>query len=689
MYGYMGRILRIDLLHKVVSTLDTSAYAAWGGGHGLGSAIFFDLAKDKTVGGYDPGNIITIMTSPLSGTLAPAVSGRTEMQGIGLQSYPYPWFTRGNVGGRFSGMLKYAGWDGIVIEGAADKPVWVDIRNDEVSIRDAARLWGKDTWQTQEEIWQLVSERERNGKDRSAKPAGAEGATQLPAVMAIGPAGENRSRIAAVIHDAGNAVGQGGFGGVWGAKNLKAISVFGTKSVEVADPRELMNARLWAKREYAFRFDQLKPQVGSFGFSQSPAGAYRGPSYGRSRPSGCLGCHFSCRRRTEFGANESSCVDYGWYQIHDMNKHGKVTAATPRAADLIQRAGINCIELDYMVNWMRSLNKQGILGSGKQINTDLPFDTIGEVGFLENLLDLIEKRKGIGAHLHEGVARTAVEWGRLGEDLQSGLLALQYWGYPQHYDARVEVEWGYGSIMGDRDINEHDFNISCYWTPSMAAITGQPPLVSAQELAEIIAEKCAPFHDPRMVDYSDEGIYSASMAKTVAWHRHYTRFWKQSIGYCDWAYADFVNPRRLDKRGLTPEGEPRFFNAVTGRQLSFSAGMEIGRRIWNLDRAIWILQGRHRDQEVFPAYTYDMPAMPSEAAAGLPMIMPAYENREWKYKNVTGRKLDRTRVEEWKTRYYQLEGWDPKTGWPTRRTLEDLDLGSVADELERQGKLGG
>ena len=191
-----------------------------------------------------------------------------------------------------------------------------------------------------------------------------------------------------------------------------------------------------------------------------------------------------------------------------------------------------------------------------------------------------------------------------------------------------------------------------------------------------------------MIDYSDEGIYSESMAKTVAWHRHYTRFYKQSIGFCDWAWSDIINDYRPDKRGLTPAGEVKFINAVVGKDMSFEEGMETGRKIWNIDRAIWILQGRDRKMEVFPPYTYDTPAVPMEGAGGLPVILPAYENGQWTYKNVTGRMLDRAKVEEWKTRYYKLEGWDPETGWPTRGTLEALDLGHVADELEKNKKLG-
>ena len=225
----------------------------------MGSAIFWDIVKDKKINGFDTSNVITIMTSPLTGTLAPAASGRTEVQTIGVQSYPIGWYTRSNFGGRFGAMLKFAGWDGIVIEGKADKPVWVDIRNEKVRISSADQLWGKDTWTTQQMVWSEVNGGQQPDSwlnlsvDENPKRT-----TQKPAVLTIGPAGENLSKVACLIHDAGNAAGQGGFGAVWGSKNLKAISVIGTGDIDISDPNALISARLWQKKNYAFDLKQLR-----------------------------------------------------------------------------------------------------------------------------------------------------------------------------------------------------------------------------------------------------------------------------------------------------------------------------------------------------------------------------------------------------------------------------------------------
>ena len=109
----MGKVLRLDLTNKKAHVFDTSKYEEYGGGIGIGTAIFWDLCADKLpFDAYDLQNIVTIMTSPLSGTLTPG-SGRCEVNGLGPQSYPTHWFTRSNFGGRFAGQSegRWLGWN--------------------------------------------------------------------------------------------------------------------------------------------------------------------------------------------------------------------------------------------------------------------------------------------------------------------------------------------------------------------------------------------------------------------------------------------------------------------------------------------------------------------------------------------------------------------------------------------------
>ena len=681
MNGYTEKILRIDLTGRKTSVIDTAAYKRWGGGHGMGSAVFFDLVKDKTIDGFDPANAITIMTSPLTGTITPGGgAARAEMQGIGIQSSPVGWFTRSNLGGRFGAMLKYAGWDGIVIEGAADGPVWVDIRNGAVQIRDAAPLWGLDTRAAQNEIWKEVSGASDFSDWFDAEGAGSwKRTTQRPAVLCIGQAGENKSRIASVIHDAGNGAGQGGFGGVWGAKNLKAISVIGTGSVHVADAGALLDARAWALDNFGYKPGE---QLGYMYFQRSPVPITDPRSHRRARPQACIGCHAGCRTRTESGTgNESCCVDIEAYGMWDTMRHGASTAATGKAADLLQQYGINAFEIFQGAIYLVNLFVKGIAGRRREIDPGLPFLGIGNFAFIDRLLSMIARREGLGADMADGFYRAAQAWGRIEQDLASGDLLYPHWGLPVHFDPRSMLDWGYGSILGDRDANEHDFSGLPFAAKKLpATLTGPGAL---EDVVQKVADKLVPYAgNTAMLDYSAQNMYSRDIAQLVAWHRHYTRFWKQSCLYCDFQFAEFLSPRTPDLRGITGEGEQKFYNAVTGANMSFADGIEIGRRIWNLDNAIWTLQGRHRDMVKYGEYIYTVPNEKNK------FYFAGRENGAWSHMDVGGRCIDREKFEDWKTEFYSIEGWDPATGWPTRDTLNGASLGPVADELAASGRLG-
>jgi len=295
-----------------------------------------------------------------------------------------------------------------------------------------------------------------------------------------------------------------------------------------------------------------------------------------------------------------------------------------------------------------------------------------------------------GEALKEGFYRAAQKWGRCdGEenDLVTGMLPYPHWGVCLHLDPRFQIEWGYSTILSDRDVCEHDFDF-LHKNPTDSVV----PLVSAEEGVRIYTDKMVPYHqDPdrmRMLDYSDENMYSDNIVRLVSWFRHYTRFYKRVMGFCDWQWPDFVNPYGPGKVGSTGEAEPKFINAVLGTNFTFLDGIMLGKKVWNLDRAIWILQGRHRDSENFAAYIYKEVVMGQPGATR--HLVPCFINGQWEYKNVNTktRKIDRDSFEDFKTRFYQFEGWDPDSGWPTRKTLQDLGMSDVADELQIRAKLG-
>jgi aldehyde:ferredoxin oxidoreductase len=354
------------------------------------------------------------------------------------------------------------------------------------------------------------------------------------------------------------------------------------------------------------------------------------------------------------------------------------------AAAIVNKWGVDVFTIRSTIPWLVSLHDKGILGSGKEINTDLPFELIGHPGWLEMLFQKIVSGEDIGLDLREGNMRAAEKWGRLEPDLKSGDLNCPWWGYSEHENSRIQADWSFYSMVADRDCNEHGITNVVGRYPRYGYAAEGLKTVPLDDCVRIMSEKLIPFEgDPMMLDGSTEARYSVHMAKMVAWQAYYSRFWKQGINYCDWGWPDFVNVSAPNYSGYTPEGEPWYYNAVTGKNLTFRQGMEIGRKVWNWQNAIWVLQGRHRDIVKFAEFVYEVPNTATHYLLGYNQ-----DKEQWVWEDYGGHTVDRQKFEEWKTKYYEVMGWDTATGWPNRKTLEEVGLGFVADKLEEKGKLG-
>ncbi|MCX5900940.1 MAG: aldehyde:ferredoxin oxidoreductase, partial [Proteobacteria bacterium] len=497
-------------------------------------------------------------------------------------------------------------------------------------------------------------------------------------------------RSACLTHDAANSSGQGGFGAVWGAKKLKAISVIGTGGISIYDPKALMKTRINQVRTYGFHSE--KPVSNSIPNNfQSPPGMgvvfelvpFNKHTSGK-RPSACIGCHSACKRRYANGlGNDAVCSEAAFYLF------AKDRDTVHRATDLLNKLGVNSLEAYYCLHYLKDLTEKGLIGPGTEIQSPLSFDDFGSYAFIEQFLKMLAygddglgNPSPFGKDIAQGAIRAAAKWGRLEEDLASGLLPYPYWGYPYHMDPRAQLEWGYGSILGDRDINEHCFNRLKYLSGGAYFGMKKAP-ITPEEAVNIIRAKMVPYADDElMLDFSQENMYSGHIAKLVSWHRYYTRFWKQSMLFCDSRWPDFINPYAEDFAGSTGQAEPAFLQAVTGNDISFAEGIEIGRKIWNLDHAIWTLQGRHRDMVNFADYVYTVP-FDKKTKDYFGKV-----DGTWAFINAEGRTVDRQKFEEFKTAFYELQGWDTASGYPTRATLESLGMQNVADELGLKGKLG-
>lgn len=216
MYGYNGKLLRINLKDKTVKVeeLDLKKAEKYIGGRGLGTRLFMDEVDPK-VDALSPENKLIIFTGPLTG--APVPTGGRYM--VITKSPLSNTIACSNSGGYWGAELKAAGYDGIILEDKADEPVYISINDDLVEIKSAANLWGKVVSETTDELKKEVPEKSR--------------------ILTIGPAGENLSRMAAVMNDYDRAAGRSGVGAVMGSKNLKAIAVKGSGRAKVKDEESL------------------------------------------------------------------------------------------------------------------------------------------------------------------------------------------------------------------------------------------------------------------------------------------------------------------------------------------------------------------------------------------------------------------------------------------------------------------
>ena len=219
MYGYVGKLLRVDLSSGQVreEKLDLHLAKKYLGGRGLGTKIYMDETGPHA-DPFSPENQLILMTGPLTGTFAPS-AGRLM------------WITKApltgtigcaNSGGYFGSELKYAGFDGVIFTGAAKKPVYLYIEDGTFQLRSAEHLWGKTVFETTDLL--------KADTNLDAK------------VCCIGPAGENRLLYAAIMNDKHRAAGRGGLGAVMGSKNLKAIVAKGSGGIKVADNEGFMDA---------------------------------------------------------------------------------------------------------------------------------------------------------------------------------------------------------------------------------------------------------------------------------------------------------------------------------------------------------------------------------------------------------------------------------------------------------------
>jgi aldehyde:ferredoxin oxidoreductase len=634
-YGYAGTILKVDLSSGDVGRLPTADYAGrFLGGRGIAAKLFWDMVPPGTRP-FEAANCIVITSGPLDGF--PGFAGcRWQVCSISPEMDPES-FSYANLGGSWGAWLKYAGYDGIVITGKAERPAYLYLDSDVVKIRDASHLWGRTATDTED-----ILKAELGASVRS---------------LEIGPAAENMVVFSNILAS-DLASGSSGLGSVFGAKKLKAIAVRADEKIRptAADPERL---RLLARRVREMRDKNWEPY----------------PEYERfGRFTACYGCIAGCSRRVYRAENGR---EFKWFcqaalaYVGPAEKYAEESAEVYRmAARLNDKYGLDSVVMEPLVNWIIRCYENGILSEEE---TGLPLSKIGSAEFIETLVRKIAFREGFGDVLAQGTIRAAATTGRGSEKLISASNIATTASEKTDYDPRYMLANVILYATEPRrpihslHTTSRQLNRWLNWLDK-----AEDAFVST-EIMRDIAEKYWGSADA--ADFSTyEGKALAS--KTI---QDYNCV-KESLIICDltWPIFEVHSPDR-EMRCCTLESQ--IVSAITGRDLDEAGLMTIGERIANLQRAVMLRQGRPgREGDRILDYYHEEPlngAFFSEEA-----LAPGPGGEIITRK---GAVIERDKFEQLKDEYYRRRGWDVPTGLPTTAGLERLDLADIARDLKERG----
>jgi aldehyde:ferredoxin oxidoreductase len=620
--GFMGKILWADLGSGRLwdETLPEQMYRRYIGGYGIAAALAYERQRAR-VDALGPENLLTFAAGLLTGSGAPsacrfAVAGKSPLTGT---------WGDASCGGYFGAELKGTGYDAVVVQGTAAQPVYLSIVEGRASLRDARGLWGLDATATEDAIQAELGEPEAR-------------------VVCVGPAGEKRSLIAAVMHDDGRAAGRSGLGAVMGSKRLKAVAVRGTQPVPVADKRrlaELRNAFLQFVKESGPPISKILPQYGTAGnvannLTLGASGVRNWALAGREafpeveqitgdnvikyqlRRYACEKCAIACGGIFD--------VPEGPYPVRMGHKPEYETLAgfgtlclnanvesIVKANELCNLYGVDTISASTVVAFALECYEHGILTRERADGLDL---TWGNHQAIVALTEKICRREGIGDLLADGVKVAAERIGRGAERFAIHIHGQE----PGYHDAKLCPSRG-TAYVADPTPGRHTAGGAA--TAEFGRATAPQPGIDLPKIERY--------------QYTGKGEVQA------AWSNH-----KQIVetsGLCimpsNWGY-------RLDQ----------FIAAVSGWDFTVEELLLTGERIQTLRHAFNVREGLRPADFKLPDRLIGKPPLTSGPTAGVTIDID-------------------TLVRE----YYQAMAWDVETGVPSRDRLQKLGLGELVGNL--------
>ena len=632
--GYAGKILKVDLSSGNITNAQTGDYTdLFLGGRGIAARIYWDEVPPQ-ISAVDPENRLIFMTGPLCGV--PGFASRFQVCGKSIATNQFSFC---NMGGSWGAYLKSAGYDGVVVYGKADKPVYLRVDGDKVEIKDGAHLMGKSAFQREKMIKEELGDSVR--------------------VLTVGPAGDNMVSFATFLAS-DDSVGAGGLAGVMGSKNLKAIAVRGDKKFKVA---------------HADKLSQLRSRIRelSSGYTESLLALGMLTSRDKLKKSFCQGCPTGCVRATHRNADGSErkfmCQAAMFYETRAQRYYGNTDAAL-KATELCDDYGLDTRSIETMIMWLSRCHKSGILTDER---TGIPLSQIGSYEFIETLLRKIAHREGFGDTLARGTHKAAASLGKEAQALIKDYMVKS--GDNELYGPRLYITTGiFWAVEPRLPIQQlHEVSV-----PVMLWGARQKGLEQVPVTTEVLRAMAKRFFGSELaVDFSTYDGKALAAARIQ--DREYA---KESLILCDLFWPIYFSEASPDGVG-DPSLESQICAAVTGREVDEAGLYKVGERICNLQRAILAREGHQgREYDVIDEYNFTTPL---KGDFGNPdCIVPGRDGELFSRKDIV---LDRSDFEKLKGEFYRLRGWDVPSGLQKRAKLEELGLKDIAQKLESEGLL--
>jgi aldehyde:ferredoxin oxidoreductase len=615
------KIAKINLSSRSVDieVRPRSEFDLYLGGRGLNAKLMFE-GQLAGVDPFGPDNLIIFGTGKLVGTPAPTAGQVT----ITSKSPATDLYFKTNTGGAWARCLRRAGWDAMVVSGVSEKPVFVVIDDETIRIEDASPVWGKTVRETDAYIKNELGGR---GWD----------------LATVGPAGENLVRFACVMTSLYHAAGRGGLGAVMGSKKLKAIAVRGSGETPVADRNAFQDEVLaiLAKIEKSVKA-KLYVDYGTAATIEMANEGYSLPvmNFRRNRLEGghrlggtylvekgymtngaaCSACPLACHKfhQVKEGPYKgfSGGPEYETLAALGIGCGVTDTEAVLKGNELCNDLGLDTISAGSVIQWLFESVEKGVAPSGIGEGLNLSW---GDGAAMVELLRRIAYREGVGDLLAEGTRRLSGKFGR-----DSWKWAVQANGLEQsRVDTRVAKAYALAFAVNPRGPDHLHAQPMTEFARFPEAVELFRQLLGKEELPPATSTEGKP--------------------ELVRWHEDVFAV-TDALGICSFAttssyIVSVPSLCRLIKAGL-------------GADLNEQQLLNIGRRIVVLERMFNLRENPERLDT-------------------LPWRLMNEPISEGPY---TGQVNSQGELRDMLQRYYRLQGYDPKTGRPTREVLTSLGL---------------